>query len=76
MPTFDQRCQECNHEWVVYKAFEAPATCPECNSTTTKTLMPRVQGLPLESDPTRVGNTDKTIKSFGNDRRRGGKDTS
>jgi len=74
MPTFDQRCLECNHEWVVYKAYDDPATCPECRGTMTKTLMPRVRGS-LSDNPTKVGNVDKPIKSFANDRRKGGKDT-
>ncbi len=76
MLKFDQRCLECEHEWAVFKAFDDPATCPECRGSLTKTLMPRVQGLPLETDPFKIGNTDKKIKSFGNDRRSGGKDTS
>jgi len=78
MPIFDLRCLEegCNHQWAASKAFNESILCPICYSGNTKTLMPRVQGLPLEQDATRVGNIDKKIKSFAHDRRKGGKDTS
>lgn len=77
MPVFDIRCEKCDEVVEVSKAFHDSVPCPTCGHPHTKTLMPRVTGLPRETDPfhQKVGNTDKPIKSFGNDRRKGGKDT-
>lgn len=81
MPTFDQKCDLCGHRWEVYKAWEDLVDCPECGSHDTDTLMPRVQGLDKAKDPfdlvgmgQKIPDSKKT-KSFANDRRRGGKDT-
>ena len=81
MPRFDLRCLVCQHTWVASKAFDAVDQCPECQSMDTKTLMPRVQGIDRAKDPfdlVGMGQkvaSPKKIKSFGNDKRKGGKDT-
>lgn len=77
MPVFDIRCLGCNQVTEVWKRFDEPYTCPVCGCGETKTLPPAVKGLPVETDPfeQRIGDTNKPIKSFANDKRRGGKDT-
>jgi len=83
MPRFDVRCLEegCGHLWVASKAFDEWVQCPRCYSGNTKTLMPRVQGLDRAKDPfdlIGMGQkipASKKVKSFANDRRKGGKDT-
>lgn len=81
MPRFDIRCQRCNHEWAASKAFDAEIACPECGSIATTTLMPRVQGIDKAKDPFDLVHGgmslpgSKKIKSYGNDRRKGGKDS-
>ncbi len=81
MPKFDVRCNQCNHMWEAFKAFGVVVACPQCQSGDTKTLMPRVQGIERAKQPfDLVGMGQKVpdprkIKSFGNDKRKGGKDT-
>lgn len=81
MPLFDVRCEDCQHREEVSKAFHDPATCPECGSGNTKTLMPAVKGIDRAKDPfDQIGMGQKvpdpkSIKSFAHDRRKGGKDT-
>lgn len=59
------------------KIEDWPCPCPECGSERTVKL-PSYPSKPSHrnKDPFKVGNTDAPIKSYGNDRRKGGKDTS
>lgn len=80
MPKFNVRCLDCQHVWEVSKAFEVAATCPECHSTITRTLLTGFQytrvGDPMDQVHQGMALPDgKKITSFSNDRRRGGKDT-
>jgi len=78
MPLFDVKCNECEKVEEVFKRFDAEWTCSECGGECT-TLYPAVKGITrakqpydyLDSGPPR----SKRIKSFANDRRKGGKDT-
>ena len=80
MPIFDMTCEECDHMWEASKAYHDPAPCPKCQSKTTKTLLTgfkfqRVKD-PMDLVHKSMSLPDgKKIKSYGNDRRRGGKNT-
>lgn len=77
MPKFDVRCNECNHRAEVSKAYHDPLECSECGGETT-TLMPGVKGIhgfgkqPYDYLDGPVPEPKK-IKSFANDRRKGGR---
>jgi hypothetical protein len=82
MPVFDVRCsnQSCAKVEEVSKAFEADHRCQHCGCST-KTLMPRMNTVwkdnsnPFDMVDENMSLPDtKKIKSFGNDRRKGGKD--
>jgi DNA-directed RNA polymerase subunit RPC12/RpoP len=80
MPKFDVRCNQCNHEWEAFKAYDAVVECPECSSMDSKTLMPRMKHHKAKDPFDLVGMGQKVpdakpIKSYANDRRKGGKDT-
>lgn len=80
MPLFDVQCMECDHRWEAYKAYEDKLDCPECQGTITTTLLgcPRINlnRLPMDNIHKSMSLPGgKKIKSFGNDKRRGGKDT-
>lgn len=77
MPFFSTRCLDCPHDWDdLLKWDEWPKPCPKCGGTRTVRLpsYPSKQ-IQRETDPMKVGNADPPIKSFANDRRKGGKDT-
>lgn len=81
MPVFDVRCEKCDVVVEVSKAYDEEHLCTVC-STPTKTLMPRMKGPSwrVEQDPFDAVDKGmqlpdgKKIKSFANDRRKGGKD--
>jgi hypothetical protein len=81
MPKFDVRCLVCKEEWEAYKVYLDPTQCPQCGSDMTQTLMPKMKHN-KGKDPYDMitANThipdSKPVKSFANDRRKGGKDTS
>lgn len=81
MPKFDVRCNQCDHEWEAFKAYAEEAECPKCHSMDSKTLMPMTQSHRKAKDPfDLIGMGQKIpdarkVKSFANDRRKGGKDT-
>ena len=77
MPKFDVRCTECSYEAEITKAFKDTHACPDCGATT-KTLMPGVKGIHgFGKQPYDYLNgpvpDPKKIKSFANDRRKGGR---
>jgi hypothetical protein len=77
MPKFSTRCLACEHDWDdILKYDEWPKPCPECASERTVRL-PSYPSKPFhrDTDPCKTGNLDPPIKSYGNDRRKGGKDT-
>jgi len=80
MPLFDAKCEKCGHIWEVMQKWEEQVgECPLCESAFTKLLMPRMGPVHKAKDPYdyldgRIPDS-KPIKSFANDRRRGGKDT-
>jgi len=81
MPMFNMRCNQCGHEWEASKAYEAKVSCPECDSLDTVTLLTGFNYTRVKSPMDLVHKSmslpsAKKIRSFGNDRRRGGKDTS
>lgn len=80
MPLFDVQCMECDHRWEVSKAYEDTVDCPECKGKITTTLLgaTRVNLNRLPMDNIHKSMTlpgSKKIKSFANDKRKGGKDT-
>lgn len=78
MPIFDIKCLKCNQVTEVFKRYEADYPCPECKGETV-TLPPAVKGIGRAKKPYDYLNgpipDSKKIKSFANDRRKGGKDT-
>lgn len=80
MPLFDCKCGQCGEVWEERKAFTDPAgECPKCGSYDTRTLLGGSKVLQKAKDPYEYLNgpipSSKPIKSFANDRRRGGKNT-
>jgi putative FmdB family regulatory protein len=80
MPIFDVRCLDCQHKWEAFKAYQEAVACPECQSTITKTLMSapsvNLNRLPMDQIHKSMSLPGaKKVKSFANDRRKGGKDT-
>ena len=77
MPSFDVHCDKCGHRWGVTKKYaeEAPE-CVRCGSNFTRTLMPLMKHSKAK-DPYDyiIRPPGKPIKSFSNDRRLKGKDT-
>ncbi len=77
-PLFDIRCKICDHTTEVRKTFEEPFECPRCGGET-RTLLTAFKKLEKAKDPYDYIDgyhpDPKPVKSFANDRRRGGKDT-
>ncbi len=83
MPLYDFRCDKCKHEWdamvpaLVVKR-NAPE-CPECGSNFTNQVWLKAPSSDRAKDPydmlNRYRPDRKPIKSFANDKRKGGKDT-
>ncbi len=83
MPVFDVRCldPQCGEVTEVFKAFRDAYPCPVCKHPHTKTLMPLMRDQHKAKDPfdlvgpgARIPDS-RPIKSFANDKRKGGKDT-
>lgn len=77
MPVFDVRCDKCGTIWEERKSFSGPTKeCAVCGSNFATTLMPFIKGYKAK-DPydTIPSISSKKIKSFANDRRKGGKNT-
>lgn len=80
MPTFDCKCEKCENIWEVVKKYHDPAQdCPKCGSSFTRTILSRLI-TPTTSDPYDALDkfrdySTKPIKSFANDKRKGGKNT-
>lgn len=80
MPLFDVKCMECEHQWEARKQFEELLDCPECQGKITTTLLGatrvNLQRLPMDNIHKSMSLPGaKKIRSFGNDRRTKGKDT-
>lgn len=80
MAKYDARCKECDHEFEEFRKWSEPCSpCPQCKSNNTVTIWKTVPILDKACDPydklDRVIPDSKPIKSYANDRRRGGKDT-
>lgn len=78
-PLFDCKCGQCGEVWEERKPYSEPAgECPKCGSYDTRTLLGssvlRKAKDPYDYLDGRIPDS-KPIKSFANDRRRGGKDT-
>lgn len=84
MPLYDFRCNKCKHEFEETLAYhqltsEGPPECPECGSYFTKRVWLKAPNSDKAKDPYDYLDgpipDSKTIKSFANDKRKGGKDT-
>jgi putative FmdB family regulatory protein len=80
-PLFDVRCERCEHTFEERKEFnDESGPCPRCGSESTHTLLSGGLAHRPAKDPyDLIGPgasipSSKKIKSFGNDRRSGGKD--
>jgi putative FmdB family regulatory protein len=81
MPIYEYQCPKCNQLWDVLCRFEdQPPSCPSCgNPKTTRKISPP-KGIhggdynPFDALSRSIPD-GKRIKSFANDRRKGGKDT-
>lgn len=80
MPIYDQVCQQCDHEWEVLRRYDEVVPCPKCGTTQVKTKI-STPHVASSCDPfdyvgpgARIPDS-KPIKSFANDKRKGGKDT-
>ena len=81
MGLYDGRCKECNHtyEWRG-PSYLAPGECPACGSDDTKIVwLGQTPSIDRAKDPYEYLDgripESKPIKSFSNDKRKGGKDT-
>ena len=81
MPLYDFKCRDCNHIWEVRQSSEAePPPCPECTKRNVHIYWGRgFPSIDKAKDPYdyldgRIPDP-KPIKSFANDHRKGGKDT-
>ncbi len=78
-PLFDIRCRRCDHTTEVRKQFKDEYPCPRCSGPTITLLtgFKRINGAKDPYDLISTGSppSPKKVKSFANDRRRGGKDT-
>ena len=78
MPVFDCKCDKCGYIWEEVKSFSTPACCcPECGSADTKTLMTLMKHHRAKDPYDYLNHTPdaRPIKSFANDKRKGGKNT-
>lgn len=81
MPVYDARCNECGYEYE-YRgpSYLAPGSCDTCGSDDCKIVwLGQTPSIDRAKDPYdyldgRIPES-KPIKSFANDRRKGGKDT-
>ena len=81
MGVWDARCKECNTNYEFRgPSYQAPGECPQCGSDDTKIVW--VSGFPSvdrAKDPYDYLHgpipSSRKIKSFANDKRKGGKDT-
>ena len=72
-PTFDVKCEKCNHVWEEQKYYKEPASsCPECGSAYTYTILSNLNTTkefkPYDLLHRPIPDTTKT-KSFPNDKR-------
>lgn len=81
MIVLDARCKDCDHTYE-YRgpSYQSPGSCPECGSDDTKVVwLQTTPSIDRAKDPYDYLNgpipDPKPIKSFANDRRKGGKDT-
>lgn len=79
MPKYDTRCSACDHVYEhTRKSNEPVPACPECGGKSTVIWL-AVNVLDKAKDPYDLLNgpipSSRAIKSFANDRRKGGKDT-
>lgn len=79
-PIFDVQCLDCQHVWEQRKLYGTEACCPECTSMNTKTLLTGFKYQRVKDPFDLVDKSmslppSKKVKSYGNDKRRGGKDT-
>ena len=79
MPLYDGSCDDCGTEFEERRPADAEVgPCPKCNSTNTRCVWLTVPRYERVKDPYDklhgVIPDSKPIKSYGNDRRRGGKD--
>jgi len=76
MPYFDYHCNVCCHEWEwLGKWADRPPLCEKCKALNIERLPSypsKVQHREGEILPSLTG---RPVKSFANDRRKGGKDT-
>lgn len=80
MPMFDMRCDVCQHKWEASKAYQEQVDCPVCQAVETKTLLGGTSFTRVKDPMDRISKSmslpsAKKIRSYGNDKRRGGKDT-
>lgn len=83
MPLYDYRCENCLNQWEQQypssAALNDTPECPECGSQFTKQVWSVFPSADRAKDPYDYLETyrppGKAIKSFANDRRKGGKDT-
>lgn len=78
MPIYDVECNDCSNVFEVLQKYgEQAPRCGTCFSTDTQIRI-SCPNIAREHDPYDAldkGMPGKSIKSFGNDRRKGGKDT-
>lgn len=80
MPFFDYQCENCGHKWEWLGSYnERPAQCPNCNAYKIVRL-PSINTKPVYKEGNVYDQLEKglpgvSIKSFANDKRKGGKDT-
>ena len=79
MPLYDCRCNKCRNEFeYMGPSHTAPGPCIKCNSDDTRIIWKTVPILDKAKDPYDYLDgpipDSKPIKSFANDRRKGGKD--
>ena len=79
MPLYDQECDHCGHNFEERRPWDdTPADCPECRGPS-HTIWKTVPMLDKAKDPYDLLHgpipDSKPIKSFANDKRKGGKDT-
>lgn len=78
LPKFDIRCKICEATTEVRKKFNDPYPCPRCGGDTRTLLTTFQKGIKAKDPYDYLDNRPpdpKKVKSFANDRRRGGKNT-
>ncbi|MBT8450109.1 MAG: hypothetical protein KJO69_10490 [Gammaproteobacteria bacterium] len=82
LKVFDVRCDRCGNTFEEHKEFKDPEPdCPRCGSSFTRTILSGFQTKIRAKDPYEYIDgyvpdpKQKSVKSFANDRRRGGKNT-